>query len=754
MLLRWFILLLLSAPALAISLPGIKNPAPASAPASNETATDALAAKTSQVQQRLEQVQQALQQLKNNDPQAYEQQFLLEVQLTAYRQHLAALSGLRTQQSLAQTQAPVGQIASGVLALNARRKLIQISQLDVENLMATLKSQEAKLDELRSEIQQSQAQLRLKSEALERAKPAQQREALAEYTLAKLKVDTNTAVLGAREERNHYTRIQLQNSRERLQALNESIKDAPAHPPVSNAEMAEIRQQLDARQQSLNTQIAQLLEDKQQWQKQQTQLEAERDAAFARVGSSRASEAENTTKPAELDSLLQKERINLLRLDNNAIHIGILLDMLNNQSLEEAFWQIYYNIDQDGSANELSQFQQHSKKWDESLSQSEAQAKQAALVARMSASLITPDSVAKQTEHELWLERARIYTEAENEWSRLRLIINRRSVEFATHSPEKSIEMRADYWQDKVADFIVQVWQYELFSVADTIQIDGKDVSLERGVNVSKVIYAILLITIGFFVTLKLAGALERRLVRTMHWSPVTVRIAKRWLLSVAFIILLMNSLLLVRIPLTVFAFLGGAIAIGLGFGMQTLLKNLISGLMMLLERPFKPGDTVEVGNLRGTVVDMSVRAAVIRDINGIETLVPNSTFLEQNVTNWTYSSSLIRQSVKVGVAYGSDVRQVAELLAAEVKRHGQICPEPEAEILLEDFGADALMFGVYYWIDVNAGTIGRQVASDLRFMIEATLRKHEIEIAFPQRDLHISQPVQIKVERNTSRGI
>lgn len=290
-------------------------------------------------------------------------------------------------------------------------------------------------------------------------------------------------------------------------------------------------------------------------------------------------------------------------------------------------------------------------------------------------------------------------------------------------------------------------WNFELFSVDETMNVDGQNVIIKRSVTVGKVLVAVLLVTLGFAACIWLANRIEGKLAQRTGIAVVSIRIGKRWTLSVIFIILLLNALSMVRIPLTAFAFLGGAIAIGLGFGTQTLLKNLISGLMMLVERPFKPGDTVEVGGLRGTVVDMNVRAAVLRDINGIETLVPNATFLEQNVTNWTYSSNVVRQGVKVGVAYGSDVRQVAKLLEEDVLRHGQTLKENKPEILLENFGPDALEFGVYYWIDIGAGTVGRQVASDLRFMIEASLRKNGINIAFPQRDLHVDMSGPIKVQ-------
>jgi small-conductance mechanosensitive channel len=212
--------------------------------------------------------------------------------------------------------------------------------------------------------------------------------------------------------------------------------------------------------------------------------------------------------------------------------------------------------------------------------------------------------------------------------------------------------------------------------------------------------------------------------------------------------VLLIVSLMIVKIPLTVFAFAGGALAIGAGFGMQNLLKNLISGLMLLWERPFKPGDLVDVGGIRGRVVDIGVRSSQLRDASGIETVIPNSTFVEENVTNWTLSSRSVRIAVKLGVAYGTQVQEVVELLQQVAERHGLVQEEPAPQVLFEDFGTDALQFGLYVWVELRPGVDWTQVASDLRHMIYKTLASAGIVMAFPQRDVHLdaAAPLQVRL--------
>lgn len=289
-------------------------------------------------------------------------------------------------------------------------------------------------------------------------------------------------------------------------------------------------------------------------------------------------------------------------------------------------------------------------------------------------------------------------------------------------------------------------WNYELFVAEDTIEVDGKKVTGYSSITIGKVSRALIIFTAGVLLTLWLARIGEAIVVRRFGYDAARARILRKWLYTLGLLVLLVLVLTWVNIPLTIFAFLGGAVAIGLGFGMQNVLKNLISGLMLLFERPFKPGDLVEVGTLRGNVTEIGIRSSTIRDSNGVDTMIPNSLFVEQSVTNWTYDPK-VRFCVKVGVAYGCPVRDVAELLAACVARHGLILTDPEPEILFENFGADSLEFGVYFWLEIVPGVTGRRVCSDLRFIIEKALTEKGIVISYPQRDVHLDAAAPLKIE-------
>lgn len=348
---------------------------------------------------------------------------------------------------------------------------------------------------------------------------------------------------------------------------------------------------------------------------------------------------------------------------------------------------------------------------------------------------------------ELLGERERLYLQAFAEVEGTRHLLQRWFEDEAGRTSERSTGERARNWFGQGGEWLQSVWNFELFAVADSIVVDGRTISGTRGVTVAKVVEAILIVVVGYLLIALLARFAMALAVRRGRLEETGARIARKWVLAVTLVVLLLLALDAVKIPLTAFAFLGGAIAIGAGFGMQTLLKNLISGVMLLLERPFKPRDIVEVGGIRGEVTDINVRSCTIRDVNGIETLVPNSTFLEQNVTNWTLSSRQVRYTLNVGVAYGSPVRRVAELLQEVAARHNLVLKEPAPEVLFMDFADNALQFALYVWLEVGPGRRGGTVVlSDLRFMIDASFAEHGIAIPFPQRDVHLAAAAPLPV--------
>lgn len=294
--------------------------------------------------------------------------------------------------------------------------------------------------------------------------------------------------------------------------------------------------------------------------------------------------------------------------------------------------------------------------------------------------------------------------------------------------------------------FLRKLWAFELFAAEDTIEVEGQKITGRRSVTLGKVAMAVLILGVGIWLTGLVARLTEPIIVRRLNIEKNQARLIRRWFRACMVVCLVMFSLVSVKIPLTVFAFAGGALAIGLGFGMQTLLKNFVSGLILLFERPFRVGDVLEVGGQRGTVTEIGLRSSVLQLWDGTETLIPNSSLLENNVSNWTYSDRKVRFSVTVGAAYGSDTRRVMQLLSDVADRHGLVEKEPKPQVFFTEFGDSALNFELRFWVDVIKSNAA-QVSSDLRQMLAGAFEENGIVVAFPQRDLHLSTSRPLHVE-------
>jgi len=193
---------------------------------------------------------------------------------------------------------------------------------------------------------------------------------------------------------------------------------------------------------------------------------------------------------------------------------------------------------------------------------------------------------------------------------------------------------------------------------------------------------------------------------------------------------------------LTVFA---GAVGVGVGFGLQNIASNFISGLVILAERPITVGDRVEVAGIAGQVQHIRARSTVIVTNDNITMIVPNTKFIDSPVTNWTYGDPRVRFRIPVGVAYGSDVSKVREALIAAAREHPAALSDPEPSVFLDKFGDSTIDFELVVW-SMEMSYRPRRFKSDLNFLIDKHLRAAGIEIPNPQRDLHIRSGV-LKVQ-------
>jgi small-conductance mechanosensitive channel len=165
------------------------------------------------------------------------------------------------------------------------------------------------------------------------------------------------------------------------------------------------------------------------------------------------------------------------------------------------------------------------------------------------------------------------------------------------------------------------------------------------------------------------------------------------------------------------------------------------------MERQVQVGDIVDVDGVTGTVTEVNLRSSTVLGFDGVEAMIPNSSLLENKVTNWTHTDNRVRRVVKIGVAYGSPVRQVADLLLDCMQRHGQVLKDPEPRVLFDDFGDSALVFAMHFWLEIKSGVSSLVVMSDLRFMVHRALEEAGIAIPFPQRDVHLDAARPLRVE-------
>ncbi len=189
-------------------------------------------------------------------------------------------------------------------------------------------------------------------------------------------------------------------------------------------------------------------------------------------------------------------------------------------------------------------------------------------------------------------------------------------------------------------------------------------------------------------------------------------------------------------ISVTALAGLGAILAVGIGFGLQSIAQNFVSGLILLVERPVKKGDFVEVGETRGTVRDIHARATVVTTLDNVDILVPNAQFITERVVNSTFDSRRIRTRVTVGVAYGSDTTLVRQTLEDVAAAQDAVLRDPAPEVRFEQFGDSSLDFALLVWL--ADPLVEPHVTSKLRFAIDRAFRAAGIEIPFPQRDVHL----------------
>lgn len=276
------------------------------------------------------------------------------------------------------------------------------------------------------------------------------------------------------------------------------------------------------------------------------------------------------------------------------------------------------------------------------------------------------------------------------------------------------------------------IWDSFNYYYKDFVLFKIQDV----GITISHLVVAIVAVLLSLVVSQIVRSSLRNHVFKKMR---IDEGIEYTLLRLVHFLILFIGiyvGLNTVNIPLGAILGLFAVIGVGIGFGLQNLTSNFISGIILLLERPIKVGDRLEINDVWGDVKHVNLRTTLIETPDGISVIVPNSKLLENEVVNYSYGNRKIRLQVPVGIAYGSDCQKAAEILVQVALGNKRVLSEPRPKTWFREFGDSSLNFMLLFWIPNAAEKY--DVISEINHAIDAGFRKNGIEIPFPQRDLHL----------------
>lgn len=290
----------------------------------------------------------------------------------------------------------------------------------------------------------------------------------------------------------------------------------------------------------------------------------------------------------------------------------------------------------------------------------------------------------------------------------------------------------------KVGEWLSWFWNLRIFSLG------------ESDVMINEIVFTLIVLIVGGW----LAGWASRRVrMRLIDYSGLdisAVTAIEKVVFYLLLVVVVLMALQTLNIPIAMFTIFGGAIAIGVGLGAQSIFNNFISGLILMVDRPIRIGDTVEVSDNYGKVAEIGARCTRLRRFDGVDVLVPNSSLLENEVINWTLADQQVRQVVHVGVAYGSDVRLAEELLVKAANEQPEVLTAEDtySHVVFDDFGDSALGLDLYFWLELTDLVNMRIIRSNIRFRIDELFRDAGVSIAFTQLDTHLDtrSPLEVRV--------
>lgn len=266
----------------------------------------------------------------------------------------------------------------------------------------------------------------------------------------------------------------------------------------------------------------------------------------------------------------------------------------------------------------------------------------------------------------------------------------------------------------------------------------------ENDVSLGTILYLLL----AFFILTFLAKRLRKLLVeRILINTSMEVGVQATVGTVTKFIFIVIGAIVIIQtagIDLSALTLMAGALGVGIGFGLQNITDNFISGIIILFEKPIKVGDRIEVGDVQGNVTSISFRATQVLTNDNISIIVPNSEFISSKVINWSHNDRNIRFRIPIGVSYNEDPDKIRKILLDVADRNPHILKKPEPNVLFDEYADSSLNFYLAVWTSTHTDK-PRILKSELYFEIFRKFKEHNVEIPFPQRDIHIKTETTLK---------
>ena len=301
------------------------------------------------------------------------------------------------------------------------------------------------------------------------------------------------------------------------------------------------------------------------------------------------------------------------------------------------------------------------------------------------------------------------------------------AAESAGGSPRPAL---LDLAVDALGGRMVELWKTPLFTLSDPVYVNGQLIQRASSVTLGMFVTALAILLVGGIISAALSRWLRIRVSKRLDLDPTTGAIVQKFTNYTLLFLVSLVALSAVQIPLTIFALLGGAAAIAVGFGAQQLVNNLISGLILLFERPIRIGDLVEVGAFTGTVASIGTRCCQLHREDGVEILIPNSVILQGTVVNHTLQGKASRLEMPVSISAEAPVEQAQQILREVAEAHPEILARRGIDAHVQDIGPSSVKLLLSFWSEAKTSLAIAKIQSDLRLAILRRFQSENIPLA------------------------